>query len=174
MKKYFILLCVTLLSLSAQAQQKGDFALGVHGGVTFGEVKFGNLKEDVSQWGAGLFAQYNFANHWRAELEGTYHFEKNHSSDILLGLNVHYLFNLTEQFTVYPILGYGVAFVHNDTFREGSVTVEEDDSTDGGIQLGVGLQLNLDSNWFLSGEYKYQPGIFGDGHVVMAGIGYTF
>ena len=174
MKKLLITMFVVLLSMSTQAQEKGDFAVGVHAGVTMTEIELGKEKESTTQFGVGAFAQYNLSDHWRAELEGNYHPMKNHVSDFIVGLNFHYLINLSENFKIYPLLGYAFAFVHSETFTEGSITVQGDDDTDGGIQLGLGAQYNLSNNWFISADYKYQPGIFGDGHVVMGGIGIRF
>ena len=76
------------------------------------------------------------------------------------------------------LLGYGLAFVHSEGYKvtsaNGEISHDSEDETDGGIQLGLGLQYNLTDNWFLAGEYKYQPGILGDGHVVMGSIGFKF
>ena len=180
MKKLFVLMFVAMLGMSAQAQEKGDFAVGLRAGATFTEleIKGWDVDETSTQFGIGAFGQYNLSKHWRVELEGIYHPMTDHVSDFVLGLNVHYLFNLGENLKIYPLLGYALAFVHSETFTESSkgssITVEGDDTTDGGIQLGVGLQFNLDSNWFVAGEYKYQPGILGDGHAAMASIGYRF
>lgn len=176
MKKLFLLMCVMLLAFSAQAQKKGDFAVGLKAGATFTKVEFDNLnvEESITQFGIGAFGQYNLSKHWRAELEGVYHPMKEHVSDFMLGINVHYLFNLGEYLKIYPILGFAVAFTHSETYTEGGITSEGDNTTDTGIQLGAGLQYNISGNWFISGEYKYQPGIFGDSHVAMAGIGYRF
>ena len=43
MKKVFLTLCVALLSMGAQAQEKGDFALGVKGGLAIAKIEFGTL-----------------------------------------------------------------------------------------------------------------------------------
>ena len=173
MKKLFFTLFVAVLSMSAQAQEKGDFAVGLHAGATFTEVEFIE-KESLTQSCFGAFAQYNFTDHWRIELEANYHPMKDHISDFLLGVNMHYLINLNENMKLYPLLGYAVVFAHSEEYKEGGTVIESDDSTDGGIQLGVGFQYNFPNNWFVSGEYKYQPGIFADGHVALAGIGFRF
>ena len=167
MKKLFITMCVVLLSMTAQAQQKGDFALGLHLGPTFGKVEFMGLKEHTTTFGIGAFAQYNFATHWRAELEANYHPKKDHVSDVLVALNVHYLINVAENFKIYPLLGYGVTFVHSDLDGD-------ENETDSGVQLGAGMQYDLSGQYFISGEYKYQPGLFGDSHVLLFGVGMRF
>ena len=99
-----------------------------------------------------------------------------HVSDLLTGLTVHYLINLDkgDRVKLYPLLGYGVQFVHSETYTEDNFTFKGDNETDGGIQLGAGLQVNVGQRWFVSGEYKYQPGIFADANVVMLGVGYRF
>lgn len=176
MKRLFVTLCAALLGMGAQAQQKGDFALGVHAGMTFTEVEFINVKESTRQLGIGVFGQYSLSKHWRLELEGTYHPMTDHVSDLLTGLTVHYLINLDkgDRVKLYPLLGYGVQFVHSETYTEDGFTFKGDNETDGGIQLGAGLQVNVGQRWFVSGEYKYQPGIFADANVVMLGVGYRF
>ena len=173
MKKLLILMCVALLSMGSQAQEKGDFAIGLHGGVNF--TKIAGSSEFVTNFGIGAFGQYSFNSHWRVELEGTYHPMKDHVSDFLLGLTVHYLFDIGENVKLYPLLGYGLSFVHAEEYTEseGGSTFHfsGNNNTDGGIQLGLGLQYNIGDNWFISGEYKFQPGILGDGHVLLAGVG---
>ena len=174
MKKLFLTMFVAMLCMSSQAQEKGEFAVGVQSGFTMTEVEFLKEKESSTQFGIGAFAQYSLTDHWRFEVETNYHPMKDHVSDFLVGLNAHYVFHLSDNFKIYPLLGYAVAFVHSETFTEGNITIEGDDNTDSGIQLGVGVQYNFNDNWFLKGDYKYQPGIFGDGHVAMAGIGFRF
>lgn len=181
MKKILLMAAVAMMTaMSAQAQEKGDFAIGLRGGATLTKVMIQDweVDETSSRFGIGAFGQYNFANHWRVELEGIYHPMKDHASDVTACINLHYLINLTKDHTLklYPILGYGLSFVHNETFTDGGTTIHGDNSTDGGIQIGIGNQCDLTfaKGWFVSGEYKYQPGILGDGHVAMIGIGYRF
>jgi opacity protein-like surface antigen len=180
MKKLFITMCVALLSMNAQAQGKGDFAIGVHGGASFTKIKLEglNIDETVTRGLAGAFAQYNFTNAFRAELEADYLFKKNHVSSILVGVNLHYLINISDEFKIYPLAGYALTFNHSEAYSvtqgNGTISHDSENDTDGGIQIGAGLQYNLGDNYFIKAEYKFQPGILGDGHVVMAGFGYRF
>ena len=179
MKKLFLTMCVALFAMGAQAQEKGQFAVGVKGGLSIAKVEFGSEKETMSRAAFGAFAQYNLSNHWRVELEGIYHPKKDHFSDFTAGLNLQYLINVTEDFKIYPQFGYALAFTKtetNTTYYEGgsSITVEGNNTTDGGIQLGLGAQYNIGEQWFVLADYKYQPGIFGDGHVVNVGVGIRF
>ncbi len=181
MKKFFVAMFVAMLCMSAQAQEKGDVAIGLRSGVNIATLKIAGLEEDVTNFGIGAFGQYNLSDNWRLELEGIYHPMKNHVSDITVGLNVHYLFSLGEAIKIYPTLGYALAFVHSEAYtitgkggESQQISHDSENETDGGIQVGAGIQYNLGSNVFIAGEYKYQPGIFGDGHVIMGSIGFRF
>ncbi len=172
---------VAMLCMGAQAQEKGDVAIGLRSGVNIATLKIAGLEEDVTNFGIGAFGQYNLTDNWRLELEGIYHPMKNHVSDITVGLNVHYLFSLGESIKIYPTLGYALAFVHSEAYtitgkggESQQISHDSENETDGGIQVGAGIQYNLGSNVFIAGEYKYQPGIFGDGHVIMGSIGFRF
>ena len=173
-KKVFLTMFVAMLCMSSQAQEKGDFAVGVQTGFKMTDVGFLKEKAHLNQLGIGAFAQYSLSDHWRMELDGNYHPMKDHMSDFTVGLNAQYVFNLSDNFKIYPLIGYAVAFGHSETYTEDRVTIEGDNDTDGGIELGVGLQYNLNDKWFIKGDYKYMPGIFGDVHVVTAGIGIRF
>ena len=170
---------VAMLCMGAQAQEKGDVAIGLRSGVNIATLKIAGLEEDVTNFGIGAFGQYNLTDNWRLELEGIYHPMKDHVSDITVGLNVHYLFSLGEAIKIYPTLGYALAFVHSEAYTitgkggaSQQISHDSENETDGGIQVGAGIQYNLGSNVFIAGEYKYQPGILG--HVIMGSIGFRF
>lgn len=176
MKKLFIAMCVSMLCIGAQAQKKGQFAVGLQTSETFTEVEFLGEKNNSNKWGFGAFGQYSISNHWRLEADATFHPMKDHMSDFLASLDIQYVFHLSEKFKIYPFLGYAMSFIHCETYtiadEHGSITFEGDNDTDSGIQLGLGFQYNLKKDWFIKADYKYQPGIFGDGHCIMFGIGY--
>ena len=148
MKKLLMIAVVIAAAMSANAQEKGTFAAGLRGGVQITKLEIQGLgiKETSNRFGIGAFGQYSLTNH-------------------SLGLYFQYLFNVTEDFKIYPLLGYGFSFIQ----QEG-----EKSDTDSGIQLGLGLQYNMKNNWFVAGEYRYQPGIFGDAHSPMLSVGYRF
>ena len=57
MKKLLIAMCVALLSMSAQAQEKGNFAVGLRGGATISKIKIEGLSinETSTRFGIGVF-----------------------------------------------------------------------------------------------------------------------
>jgi opacity protein-like surface antigen len=107
-----------------------------------------------------------------------YHPKNDHVSDFQLGLDVQYLIHISDKFKIYPQIGYGFAFVKEDTYTttngQSSITVEGGNKTDGGFQIGAGLQYNLGENWFIGADYRFQPAILGRVHVIMASVGYRF
>ena len=64
MKKVLLTFFVALISLSASAQRKGDFAVGLRGGPTMTKIEFLGIKENYTRWGAGAFVQYNLTDHF--------------------------------------------------------------------------------------------------------------
>ena len=179
MKNVLFTFLMALISVSANAQRKGDFAVGLRGGPSIARFEFSGEKESYTRWGAGAFAQYNLSNSLRFDLDAIYHPKKDGLSDITAGLNLQYLVDVADAVKVYPLVGYAIAFVHEDGYYydNGHGVIIEHDSeneSDGGIQLGAGIQCNLGDNWFLSGEYRFQPGILGDCHVILASIGLRF
>ena len=176
MKKLFLTLCVALFAMGAQAQEKGDFAVGVKGGLSFTKIKVVDVDENITRGAIGAFAQYNLTNHWRAELEGIYHPKKDNVSDFTAGLNIQYLIGVCEGVKLYPQLGYALAFVHQDDIvtANGTISHDKKNTTDGGIQFGLGAQFNIGEKAFLLADYKFQPGILGDCHVVNVGVGFRF
>ena len=178
MKKWLLTLCVALLSLGAQAQERGDFAVGVRGGIDIVRFDFGKWSDTSTRFGIGAFRQYNLSKHFRLDLEGIYHPKNDHVSDFQLGLDVQYLIHISDKFKIYPQIGSGFAFVKEDTYTttngQSSITVEGGNKTDGGFQIGAGLQYNLCENWFIGAGYRFQPAILGRVHVIMASVGYRF
>ena len=176
MKKLFITLCIAMIGIGAQAQQKGDIAVGARLGVNLTTLKITDWKvnDHATQFGFGAFSQFSFTDHWRVGLDLTFHPMHNCVSDVQVSASAHYVFHISDKFKVYPLAGFILQFVHYDDYVDGGSRISQDDDTDFGLQLGGGVEYHLTDKWFLSGEYKFQPGIFGDSHSFMGGIGYIF
>jgi opacity protein-like surface antigen len=179
MKKFFLMVVAAMMAtMSVNAQEKGDFAGGIHGGPTFTHFEFLCYKENVTRFSFGIFGQYNLSNHWRMELAADYSPKKNDVKFWQAGLDFHYIINVSDNFKIYPLAGFAIQYIPGyttvDDTKNSHIETTVDSGTDFGVEFGLGLQYNLGSNYFISGEYKYQPGLFGDNHNIMLGVGYRF
>ena len=93
MKRFFIIALVAFIGMSVQAQNvKGDMAAGVN-------VAYGT-KDGFSNFGIGAKFQYNLSDAIRIEPSATYFFKKDYTKMWDANVNIHYLFNVAEKFTV--------------------------------------------------------------------------
>ena len=154
-------MCVALFSLSAAAQEEGDFAVGAQ--VTYGF--------DMEQLGLGVKAQYNFTDPIRGEAQFNYYPKKDYVTCWDIQANVHYLFDVADQFKVYPLVGIG--YLHAKASAD--ILGYEVSASDGDLffNAGGGVQYNLTDNFAIGGELKYQ---FKDGgqFCLSAGVIYKF
>ena len=79
-----------------------------------------------------------------------------------LSANVHYLFPITDEITIYPLAGVGILGAGGGSDHEF------------GLNLGGGIDYKLTSKLFLNGELKYKFGDNWDRLLISAGIGYRF
>lgn len=145
MKK--LLLSVALLlagASSAVAQQKGDF---VFSPTLSYQTESGHL-------GLGAKARYSFTDKIRIEGEGLYYLPKSagygdvKTSAFSLSVNGHYLLNIADMFTFYPLagLGYYHPMISNSNLK-----------LDGRLMfnVGAGAVLRLSPNFGIGAEFKY-------------------
>ena len=131
MKKIILTMMLCVMTLAASAQFKsfdvkgdlrGDFGLGV--GVT-----------------ANLFDKIDIAPSFN------YYFTDKDVTTYVLEADLHYDFNVAQQFTVYPIAG--LAWYHCGVKNFDSVNKL-------GVKLGVGARYNITSSIAAFAEGKYQ------------------
>ena len=168
MKKLFLTLCVALFSVGAFAQEKGDMAVG---------ASF-NYNTDASMVGIGARYQYFIIDNLRADGEFAYYFKKDNVSMMTFLASANYLFNITDQFAVYPLAGLGVGIGKVDAVEvhiPGVGTVKSDSSTNSDFigQFGAGAQYFFTDKFGVNCEAKYQFGSGGT-FVLAAGILYKF
>lgn len=169
MKKLLLALFIILSSLGAQAQLiKGEKSLG---------VKLGYVSENKSAVG-GLAFQYNFNHALRIAPEIGCAFRNNDSDALLIDLNLHRPFNLSESNKVllYPLAG--LAF---NSWTHHNVRQSEFDDNDVsthvnrfGVNLGAGFDLRCSENLRLSLEAKYTLIKKYSAAYITAGISYMF
>ena len=163
MMKKWIVTCVALLIAASGYAQKGEQAAGVNLG-------FGT---EASNFGIGAKYQYNFTDAWRLEGDLDYFFKASGTSMWDLGVNVHYLFPVAKKFAVYPLAGlmftnwktdYNVISGLDDLPSYDEMWGEGDDDwgdesdsfTKLAINLGAGVQYDINAKWRVNFEVKYQ------------------
>lgn len=157
MKKLFLALCVAMSSLCALAES-GDMAAGLNlnYGIGLGDYKFNNP-------GIGVKYQYSFSDVIRAQASFNYGFKNKGVSCWDVTADVHYLFNVSENIRVYPLVGIGYAKLKASgdvkfVDSEGEISSAEASSSLGRmlVNLGVGGEYLLTENWSVNLEVKYQ------------------
>jgi len=98
------------------------------------------------QHGFGAKFQYRFLSHFRVEPELIYFTSGESTTTFDINLNVHYLFDIAERFTVYPTggLNYG---------HWGYVGPDEDRI---GVLLGGGAEYRVWRNLSILAEQRFQ------------------
>ena len=165
MKKLFLVAAFAMVSAFASAQ----FAVGVH-------TLYGT---DVSNFGIGVRARYDLNEQFRLDGNFNYYFKKNGLEFWDINANLHYLFNITDEFTVYPLGGLGLGSIKATPEIKNPLTGEtfygpSTSDTKLGFNIGGGVDFALTDDLYLNGEVKYQI-VSGYNQAVMsAGIVYKF
>lgn len=163
---------MALVGLCAFAQEKGDMAVGLNLGVA-PSLESG---ASVTNFGIGAKFQYNVTNPIRLEGAFDYGF-KNKGVDVMtIGINAHYIFNLSDKFNIYPLVGVGYAhckataigipdldendwldIAYGKTDIDDYGTKEESGSANKFFfNVGVGGQYDLNDKLAVNLEIKYQ------------------
>ena len=96
-----------------------------------------------------------------------------------INANLHYLFNITDEFTAYPLGGLGLGSIKattelRDPFTGQVVYASSTSDTKLGFNVGGGVDYQIADDLYLNGEVKYQI-ISGYSQAVLsAGIVYKF
>ncbi len=135
------------LSVQASGQSKGDMAIG--GGLAYG------TSDGFSNFGIGAKFQYNFSDKLRVEPSFTYFLKKDYITMWDLSANLHYLFPVSDQFSVYPLAGLAFVGIKAtvDMGEYGSASASESEL---GFNLGGGAQYWISETLALNLDIKYQ------------------
>ena len=160
MKKFLFSLCIALIGLCASAQQKGDMAVGLNLGVAPCIEK----NASFTNFGIGAKFQYNVTKPIRLEADVDYWFKDKGMDVFDVSANVHYLFNIGDKLSVYPLVGIGYGRVGFGGFSfDDDDFFDFDDDYEGGasanrflLNVGVGAEYALSSRFSVGLEFKYQ------------------
>ncbi len=157
MKKHlFVIVLLLTVIIPAGAQLKVDF-----GSYAFGPSVTYGLSSDYKNVGVGLSVQKFMGDHFRPTVYGSYFFENNHLSLIEFGVDFHYVFPLTKQMGVYPLVGMGYSILKLKGVNElpPMIVLPDDygDEEEGKFHfnLGAGYEYYITPSVKAFGELKY-------------------
>jgi outer membrane protein X len=158
------------MSMVAVAQEKGDKAVGANLIIGSGD--------SYSNVGIGAKFLYNVTDPIRLSAEFDYFLKKDFISMWDLSAYGHYLFPVTEKFTLYPSVGLGIINTKASIPDVGGILssagVETSvSSSDFAFSLGGGVDYELTDNLVLNGELRYKI-MDGSRLNIVAGIAYKF
>ena len=152
MKKFLLsIMCVVSAFCIARADS-GDIAVGV-------QLDHGSCWNQI---GLGARVQIGFTDELRLEPSFNYYFRQDHVATWDVDINLHYVLDVTDGFSVYPL---GGIFVSNWDFDPGS-------DTRFGANLGAGAEYAITDVVALTGELKYM--LTGDYRQLATLVGVTF
>lgn len=162
MKKYLLLLVFLCGCIGTTYAQKGESAIGFN-------LNYG----DDTNLGLGIKYRYSFTDNWRIEPAFNYYFKHDYLSMWDLGANVHYLFPVAPQVSLYPLGGvsYSCATAHLASWGEGWHNVHDGNI---GINLGGGVDFKVAPTVKLNLELKYQIVDSRNQLILSAGASFAF
>ena len=155
MKKLFVIICVAVLGIAAAHAEKGQKGLGFN-------VNYGT---EIENFGLGAKFQYFFTDHLRGEASFNYFFKKDHVYMWDLNADIHYLFDVSDRFHLYPILGLTLANLDGDGF---------DSVTKFGANIGGGAEFDVAHDFAVNFQVRYSAVSKIDQAVITLGATYRF
>lgn len=145
MKKLLLLIALAAIFMGTQAQT-GSKSLMLKAG----------YQTDYKRFGMGLEGRYNITDNIRLAPDVTFFFPKNHMTGLDINVNAHYVFDIQDGISIYPLAGIGV--INNrisSVDLGGGVKTKSFGTTDFGFNLGAGASYDVTSSSYLNFEFKY-------------------
>lgn len=155
MKKFFVIICVAVLGIAASHAEKGQKGLGFN-------VNYGT---EIENFGLGAKFQYFFTDHLRGEASFNYFFKKHETYMWDVNADLHYLFNVTDRFHLYPVLGLTLA---------NAKTSGIDGVTKFGANIGGGAEFDVANDFAVNFQVRYSAVSKIDQAVITLGATYRF
>lgn len=154
MKKLLLIVALIVVSMSAYSQT-GTKSLMLKAG----------YQTDYKRFGLGVEGRYNITENIRLAPDVTFFFPNDHLTGLDINVNAHYVFNIQDGLSLYPLAGIGV--INNRFSYQGY----SNGSTDFGFNLGAGASYDLSDNSYVNFEFKYT---FQDWDCASVMVGYGF
>ena len=177
-----MVVAILIMGISTAMAQQGEKAVGAN-------INYGS---EISNLGIGVKFQYGLTDVIRFEPSFTYYLKKDGCNFFNLDANVHYLYNIDDKVTLYPLAGIGFAKIkfsaegysgsYGDTGIGGSgdygdygdygEPAGEISFNEFALNLGVGAEYKLQDNLSVGAELKYQ--IINNFNQLVLGVGFTY
>lgn len=143
MKKFFAIICVSALALCASAQvNKGQAAAGIN-------LLYGS---EIKSMGLGARFNYAFIDQLRGQVEFDGYFKRHNTTWFDVSINAEYLVPIkTDVLYVYPKAGMTYSM---KTIKD-PVTKEKDEENHVGLNLGAGLEYEINDHFAATLEYRH-------------------
>ncbi|MDR1089850.1 MAG: porin family protein [Prevotella sp.] len=145
MKKLLLFIASIAIFMGANAQT-GTKSLMLKAG----------YQTDYKRFGLGVEGRYNITDNIRLAPDVTFFLPKNHTTGLDINLNAHYVLDVQDGLSIYPLAGIGVINNRISSFDIGDgAKIKSFGSTDFGFNLGAGASYDLSSNSYANFEFKY-------------------
>ena len=151
-KLMMIVVALMMATISANAQQAGDFSVGANASYSFKTKSFA----------PGIRVQFNILRMLRAEIGGDLWTKKDNWQAYDAFFNLHLLIHVSEKFKIYPLAGVGYINTkedgkdYKDEVYNVHVNLPEKTRDNAFGNAGLGLQLNFTPHFGAFAEGKYQ------------------
>ncbi|MDR1594803.1 MAG: porin family protein [Prevotellaceae bacterium] len=173
-KQVAILIIAVMINVTANAQEKGDIAVG-------GKFEIGS-GDGLTNIGLGGKFQYNVIKPLRLEGSATYFFPKKWraegsvmSSKISMwdfSANAQYLFFLSDKFVLYPLAGLSLCGAETKTRNTNNGSWYNSSTSKAGLNIGGGIDVKITDNLVFNAELKYKAVSDWDRTLVSVGLMY--
>ena len=150
-----ITISTVTLSITINAQEKGDIAIGVNMVVWWTPSQTIERNPSYTNTGIGAKFSYNVISQLRLAGEFDYFSEKDFASMWDCRVYSHYLFPVAVNTVVYPSIGIGMIDVKTNGFPTPTPSTAA-------FTIGIGADCELSSNLILNGEIRHHV-LFFDG-----------
>jgi outer membrane protein X len=174
-KTAIVVIALTAIGFTANAQQKGDMAAGAN--IVLG------TGDGLTNFGIGAKFQYNVIDPLRLEGSFTYFLPKEYGLGTAklnmwdVSINAQWLFSVADKISLYPLAGLGIlgtkAKVDLDMGEYGNYGASAS-ATNFGLNIGGGVDFRVTESLLLNLEAKYRIGGDWSRFIASAGVAFQF
>lgn len=158
MKKYFLIVALTIVTALGARADAGDVSIA-------GQVGFASRH---AMFGIGGQLQFEPVRNFRIAPEFIYYFENDHVNAYNVNVNLHYTIRTSSVVMVYPLAGFSYSHFNNKN------ALWEESTDRYGANIGCGVEYHIQSNLAFFSEQRFQVLKNNNQSVTLLGVKYTF